>query len=144
MFAMVRTKTKKINAVIERAKDGGYAVYCPDINGAVIYGHGFSEEAKKDLHEVLDMTIEHFKENGEKLPDGLNEGDVEFEYSYDFSGFFKSYPMFNISELANYIGINPSLLRRYKLGTKYASNEQKKRIETGIRSLASKLSAVSF
>jgi hypothetical protein len=52
--------------------------------------------------------------------------------------------MFNVTELAKFIGINASLLRRYKLGTKFASNEQKKKIELGIHSLASKLGAVSF
>jgi predicted RNase H-like HicB family nuclease len=137
--------TKKVNAIIERSSDGGYGVYCPDIEGTVLCGYGHTEEeAKHDLQEVLEMNIEHFKEIAAPLPKGLNDGDIEFEYSYDFSGFFQAYPVFNVSELAKYIGINPSLLRRYKTGEKFASKEQKKKIETGVHALAEKLSTVSF
>jgi predicted RNase H-like HicB family nuclease len=136
--------TRKMNAIIERASDGGYGVYCPDVDGVVLCGYGSTEEeAKADLKSVLEMNIEHFKENKTPLPKALS-GDIEFEYSYDFSGFFKTYPVFNVSELAKYLGINSSLLRRYKLGTKFASGEQKKKIESGIHSLAIKLGAVSF
>ncbi|MDR0938031.1 MAG: type II toxin-antitoxin system HicB family antitoxin [Mediterranea sp.] len=137
--------TRKVNAIIERASDGGYGVYCPDIEGTALCGYGRTEEeAKSDLLEVLEMNIERFQEINEPLPEGLNGGDIEFEYSYDFSGFFQSYPVFNVSELAKYIGINPSLLRRYKTGEKFASREQRKKIEEGIHALARNLSAVSF
>jgi predicted RNase H-like HicB family nuclease len=54
--------TKKVNAIIERASDGGYGVYCPDITDAVVYGYGHTEEeAKKELRDNFEVSIEHFK-----------------------------------------------------------------------------------
>ena len=136
---------KKIVAIIEKASDGGYGIYCPELKEvSALFGHGLTEqEAKENLHENLEAAIEHFEEEGVEIPQILI-GKVEFDYKYDFSGFFKTYSCFNVSELATMIGINPSLLRKYKNGLAFASNEQRARIEMEIHSLAQRLSAVQF
>lgn len=137
--------TKKINAIIERASDGGYGINCPQLEDTLLFGYGLTEEeAKENLKENLEELLEFYDEQNNSLPSALNNGDIEFCYIYDFSGFFKSYPMFNVSELANYLGINSSLLRRYKQGLAFASSDQKKKIENGIQALANKLSTVKF
>lgn len=137
--------TKKIIAVIERSSDGGYGIYCPDLIGISLFGYGITEnEAKENLKENLEMLLEHYEEEANVIPELLNNGKITFEYKYDFSGFFKTYPFFNVSELASTIGINSSLMRRYKSGSALASAEQRKKIEKGIHNLAKKLSTVQF
>lgn len=136
---------KIIRAIIERASDGGYGIYCPDLDTVALFGYGLTEkEAKENLLENLDAHIEFYDEENKPMPPALNNGEIEFDYSYDFSGFFKSYPMFNVSELAKFLDINPSLLRRYKQRLAFASTEQKKKIEQGIQALAGKLGTVRF
>jgi predicted RNase H-like HicB family nuclease len=135
---------KPITAVIEKAKDGGYGIYCPQLKGVALYGYGLTEqEAKENLLENLSAIREHCEEENEPIPEGLMRK-VSFEYRYDFSGFFKAYPLFNISELAVQIGINPSLMRKYKRGIALASDRQRKKIEAGIRALAQQLSGIRF
>ncbi|GHT39022.1 hypothetical protein AGMMS49965_03940 [Bacteroidia bacterium] len=134
----------KVFAVIERASDGGYGICCPDLKGVALYGYGLTEqEAKEDLLFNLEGILEHYEEENLPLPEVLN-GKIVFEYKYDFSGFFQAYPIFNVSELAITVGVNSSLLRKYKKRLAFASPRQRKKIETGIHSLAQKLSTVQF
>lgn len=137
--------TKKIIAVIEQASDGGYGIYCHELEGISLFGYGSTEgEAKENLDDNLELFIEHYQEKGQRIPEILNNGKIDFDFRYDFSGFFKAYPMFNVSELAKEVGINSSLLRKYKKGLAYVSAEQKRKIEAGIHSLGKKLTTVRF
>jgi len=136
---------KKTIAIIEKASDGGYGIYCPELIGLALYGYGLTEdEAKENLHENIESILEYYEEENGSIPDVLNNGKLEFEYKYDFSGFFKTYPFFNVSELASMLGINPSLMRKYKNGLAFASKEQRKKIESGIHSISKKLSTIHF
>ena len=136
---------KKTIAVIEKASDGGYGIHCPDLIGVALYGYGLTEdEAKENLSENMESIMEYYEEENKNIPDVLNNGKIEFDYRYDFSGFFKAYPFFNVSELAVMVGINPSLMRKYKNGLAFASREQRKKIELGIHSISNKLSTVQF
>ncbi|MDR0574737.1 MAG: hypothetical protein LBG96_12030 [Tannerella sp.] len=56
----------------------------------------------------------------------------------------KTCPFFNVSELVSEIGINSSLMRKYKNGLAFASKEQRKKIENGIHAISKKLSTVQF
>lgn len=121
--------TKVIKAIIEKASDGGYGIYCPDLEDISLYGYGLTEtEAKENLQENLEMFID--ESENENIINVLNNGNISFDYQYDISGFFKTYNFFNISELAKRIGINPSLMRRYKQGITLASKDQKKENRT--------------
>ena len=136
---------KKVVAVIEKASDGGCGIYCPDITGISIFGYGLTEqEAKENLHENVDVALEYYEEENKPVPEVLNGGKIDFEYRYDFSGFFKTYPFFNITELASTLGINSSLMRKYKNGLVFASAAQRQKIETGIHTLSKQLSTVRF
>jgi predicted RNase H-like HicB family nuclease len=130
-------------AIIERANDGGYGIYVPDIE--FLFGYGLTEqEAKQDLKEILEEKIEDYKERGIEIPAELNDGDIEFDYHYDFSGFFQSFPFFNVSALAKEAGFNSSLLRKYKEGLAIASPAQKKRLEGVIHGIAERLRVAVF
>ena len=136
---------KKVVAIIEKASDGGYGIHCPDITGAALFGYGLTEkEAKENLQENLEAILEYCEEEKKPIPEILADGKISFEYKYDFSGFFKTYPFFNVSELAVMLGVNSSLMRKYKNGLAFASHAQRKKIESGIHSLSKRLSTVQF
>ena len=110
----------KLKAIIEKGKDGFYSIYTPDIPG--LFGTGETEtEAKENLKETIEMAIEHVEETGDWGDYSPLNGNYEIEYAYDLSGFFKAYDFFDVTALANRIGINASLMRRYKTGMKKAS-----------------------
>jgi predicted RNase H-like HicB family nuclease len=134
---------KKVAAIIEKADDGGYGIYVPDIE--FLFGYGPTEqEAKQDLIETLEEKIEDYKERKIEIPAELNEGNIEFDYRYDFSGFFQSFPFFNVSALAKEAGLNSSLLRKYKEGLAVASPAQRKRLEGAIQGIANRLRTATF
>jgi len=136
---------KKVVAIIEKASDGGYGIYCPDLEGIALYGYGLTEEeAKENLQENIESILEYYEEESKPVPEVLGTGKISFEYRYDFSGFFKTYPFFNVSELAIMLGVNSSLMRKYKNGLAFASGEQRKKIESGIHKLSKQLSTVQF
>jgi len=52
---------KTIVAIIEKASDGGYAIYTNDLDGG--FGSGLSEqEAKNDFEEVIEEQASYHKE----------------------------------------------------------------------------------
>jgi predicted RNase H-like HicB family nuclease len=134
-------KTKKVEAVIERAPDGGYGIYFPSIPGIGVIGDS-EDEAKENLLEVISDIVEQCKSDGVK--DRLNGGNLAISYRYDPSAFFKTFTMFNASSLAKAVGINSSLMRQYKTGKIYISEDRKKQIEAGIHKLAHDLLQVRF
>lgn len=133
---------KKITAIIEKASDGSYSIYLPKVEG--VYGSGLSEqEAKEELTDAIESAKEYAEENGWEGYEELKHP-FEVEYKYDLSGFFMSFNIFDVSALANRLGINASLMRRYKTGKACISAMQKKRIEEGIHQIALELSHVKF
>lgn len=134
---------KKIKAIIEKGNDGLYSIYLPDVPG--IYGAGETEaEAKDALFEAVESAKEYVEETGKWCDYIVFKDDFEFDYRYDLSGFFKTYSFFDVSALAGRLGINASLLRRYKSGISKAEPKQKEKIEQGIHNLAKELRTVKF
>ena len=134
---------KKIKVIIEKGNDGLYSIYLPDVFG--IYGTGRTEsEAKEALFEAVDSTKEYMEDTEDSVTYVVFDSEFEFDYRYDLSGFFKTYDFFDVSALAGKIGLNSSLLRRYKSGASKAENKQKEKIEHGIHNLAKELLAVRF
>jgi len=133
----------KLKAIIEKGKDGFYSIYAPEIAG--LFGSGETEnEAKESLNEAIEMALEHVEETGDWGDYFPLKGDYTIDYTYDLSGFFKAYDFFDVTALANRIGINASLMRRYKTGMKKASFAQKAKISDGIHTIATQLNAVKF
>lgn len=131
---------EKYKAIIEQASDGGYAVYCEKINGA--FGYGINEsEAKEDFLEVVAEQAEYYKECNGKEPEWLK---AEFEFIYDLRAFFALFPIINITQFANEIGINASLMRKYSKGLAFASEKQRLHIQQGYRKIISRLAEVNF
>lgn len=132
---------RTITATIEKASDGGYGIYT-DIAGLI--GSGLTEEeAKADFCEVLEEQAAYYYKRTGEYPDWYREG-YEIEYRYDLSGFFLSFPFINASEFAAYVGINPSLMRKYKSGLVKASAKQKDQIQAKYSEMVRNLERVKF
>ena len=57
----------KYVAVIERAKDGGYWAYLPDLPGCVSAGDT-REEAERNVRAAVEMHLESLRDHGEPIP----------------------------------------------------------------------------
>ena len=132
-----------IKAIIEKGSDGLYSIYLPEIAG--IFGTGETEaEAKESLSDAIEMVSEHVEETGEYEYYAPLLKNHTIEYAYDLSGFFKTFDFFDVTALSKRIGINSSLMRRYKTGMTKASSSQKAKILDGVHSVADELYAVKF
>lgn len=133
---------KTITAIIEKSTDGGYSVYTKDVKGAI--GYGLTEaEAREDFESVLEEQSEYFQERNGAEPDWAKAG-YTIDYRYDFSGFFHAFPFINAAEFARSIGINPSLMRKYKNGLAFASEKQKMAIQSKFNEIVSNMASVQF
>ena len=127
----------EVIVVIERNKTGLFSAYMEDdLPDFALNGQGFTvEEAKNELICAYNEIKELLIEEGKTIPE------LEFEYRYDIPSLFSEFNMINISRFAKSIGINPGLMRRYACGDTFASENQLKRIEYGVRSLGRRLSS---
>ncbi len=53
--------------IFEKAEDGTYSVYVPDLPGCVSSGDTF-EEAERMIREAIQVHIESLRERGEPVP----------------------------------------------------------------------------
>lgn len=53
--------------VIERAEDGGYWAYLPDVPGCVTSGDS-PQEVEERLPEAVKLYLSHYRERGESPP----------------------------------------------------------------------------
>jgi len=133
---------KKVKAIIGRSKTG-FTIMMEGFDRAMSYGDTL-EEAKHDFEQFPREYIKVSKETGRSIPPELNNGNLEFEYVYDLSGFFAQYNFISPTKLARRMGINASLMRQYVLGCTYMSLSKKKQIENEIHNIGKELLTVSF
>ena len=129
-----------MNVSIEKQKDGSYIAYNTNGEKVQLIGTGNTvKEAKEDFFNSLDEVLQTYAEIGDDIPAFLNE-DIDFRF--DISSLFEYYSMLNVSALGRYLGINDSLMRRYRNGTTPISDKQLEKIEAGIHRLGSELAAL--
>ena len=107
-----------IEAIIERAKDGTYTVYCKN---EIFSGAGASiESAKEDMRKQMVFYKETALAEGFKYPSFL-DGDFEISYRVDMPSLLKYYieqGIFTLSGVEKMTGINQKQLWSYLHGTK--------------------------
>lgn len=131
----------EIKLILEKSSTG-YSGFSEDLPGAVTAGETI-EEVKENFMEVLEMKADYLEETGKvKESEELRNANVSFEL--DLKTFFEYYSLFNKSELANYLGINPSLLRRLSSGREELSEKKALQIKNGLQKLASELKHFDF
>ena len=130
-----------IEAIIERASDGTFDVYCRD---EIFSGTGTTiEAAKEDMARQMAFYKETAQQQGFKYPAYL-DGDFEMHYTVDATSMLKYYVnsgIFSLSGLEKLTGINQKQLWSYMNGTRPRKN-QLERIERGFRSLQNDLNAL--
>lgn len=130
----------KLNAIIEKGQDGGFAVCVREMPWLMGYGQTV-EEAKADFCEVFKEQVEYYNERNGKCPEWA---EAEISFSYDIAAFFTAFPFINVSQFAQFVGINPSLMRKYKQGLATASEKQLSIIQNGIHQMIKHLQLVQF
>jgi predicted RNase H-like HicB family nuclease len=131
----------KTTALIEIGEDGYFGIFTPDINTTIVGEGKTVAEAKADFEISVQEMIASYTENGEPLPKDLQN--ISFEYKYDIASFFNYFPLLNMSQLAKYTGINPSLMRQYKKG-QYISEKQIAKIQAGINKIGRELAKIQL
>ena len=131
---------KKITAIIERGDDGGFSIYAEYIKGLV--GTGMTEdEARQDFIAVREEQAEFYEEKHGEVPEWA---DLDIDFRYSLAAFFIAFPYINATQFAKSIGMNPSLMRKYKMGLASASAKQKQIIQENLNILTDKLQHVQF
>lgn len=126
---------KELVAIVERGKGkNNYSCFCPEKVGKYhLAGYGKnSREAMDDIY----VTIKEFKdmaaEEGGEFPD------VKLRFLFDVGAFFDYYPL-DVTATAKYIGVTPSVLRRYVAAIREPKAEQLAKIKQGIHKLTEDL-----
>ncbi len=132
---------KEVVIYVEKHEDGTYWGTTQNFEGVVSSFGNTMEELKANIKEAFADHIEIAKEIGEEYANEYEQ--VKFTYKVDLTSFFELVREVKISNIAQKAGMNPSLLRRYKLG-ETASEEQLKKIETAVHKLGEELLSVAF
>lgn len=61
--------------LIEKAPDGTYGAYAPDLPGCAVCGYDTPEEARESMAVAIDMHIQGIVEDNEPVPEPSTEAD---------------------------------------------------------------------
>lgn len=133
---------KKIEAIIERAKDGTFSVYC---SSEMFNGMGITAEAAKaDMRQQMDFFKKTAIEEGFSYPDILDE-DFEIVYKFDTESLLEYYSgILSLSGLEKITGIHQKQLWSYLHKKSKPRKAQIEKIEKGLHSLGSELISISL
>jgi predicted RNase H-like HicB family nuclease len=133
---------KKIEAIIERAKDGTFSVFCTT---EIFTGMGDTAEAAKlDMKKQMDVFKKTAIEDGFSYPDFLNE-EFEIVYKFNTESLLEYYSgILSLSGLEKITGIHQKQLWNYLHGKSKPRKAQIEKIEKGLHSLGSELIAISL
>lgn len=133
---------KTIEAIIERAKDGGYGIYCTN---QPFTGMGDSTEAAKvNMLEAMKFHKEVCVEEGLLYPAFL-DGDFEIVYKFDTESLLEYYSgILSLSGLEKITGIHQKQLWNYLHGKSKPRKAQIEKIEHGLHNLGAELLSISL
>ena len=130
-----------IEAIIERASDGSFTVYCQE---EIFSGAGETlKEAKEDMARQMEFYKETALQSGFRSPAFL-AGSYQVHYTIDVASLLNYYVgkgIFSLAGLEKVTGINQKQLWSYLNGTK-PRKAQVERIEKGFRSLQKDLDMI--
>lgn len=131
----------KVNVIIEKSDDG-FWVTVEDLPGCYSFGKTITE-ALANTREAISDHVAGLTEKGDKIPE-LFLKKYEFKVKYDLQALFSSYRIINKTALAEYVGINASLLRQYAKGLAFASEKQREKIENALHRIGEELLQVNL
>ena len=118
-----------MKATIEQNKDG-YGIYLQHGEYLITSMGETMSELLQNFNEALELTLE-----GETSKEAESLRNWKPQFVIDMTYFPELFPAIDVSGLARYIGINPSLMRQYMSGIKKPSVERYKKINKGIHDL---------
>ncbi|MGV4479366.1 type II toxin-antitoxin system HicB family antitoxin [Ornithobacterium rhinotracheale] len=130
-----------IKVILEKTNTG-YSAYSEDLPGAVSSGESI-EEIKENFEEVRELLVEDYQKEG-LLKKASDLEKAKFMYYLDLKTFLEYYSLFNKSKLAEYLGINPSHLRRLSSQNIELSEQKSLQIQEGLHRLADDLKQYYF
>jgi predicted RNase H-like HicB family nuclease len=68
-------QTRSYLVIIERAEDGSYSAYVPDLPGCVAVGQETQEAAKQLIQEAVEAHIHGLMEDGLPIPEPTTRGE---------------------------------------------------------------------
>lgn len=132
---------KQITAIIERAEDGTYSIYCTD---EIFSGMGDTiNDAKADMARQMAVYKETALKEGFRYPDFLDD-EYMIEYTIDALSLMNYYVkagIFTLAALEKITGINQKQLWAYTTGTK-PRKAQADKIRSGFLRLSEDLATV--
>lgn len=132
---------KTIEAILERAVDGTYTVYCKD---EIFSGAGSSiAAAQADMERQMAFYKETALAEGFRYPDFL-DGDYTISYKVDMPSLMRYYVeagIFSLAGIEKITGINQKQLWSYLHGTR-PRKAQAERLEKGFRILTQDLATL--
>ena len=130
----------KTIALIEKGKNGTFGIFTPKLKHTIIGDGKTVAESKADFENSVKEIIASYTETGKQIPAELKG--IEFEYRYDLASLFNYYSFINVSKFAQMAGINASLMRQYKSGKQYISENQILKIENTLHKIANEISSI--
>ncbi len=132
----------KIEAIIERAIDGTYSVYCVN---EMFSGMGDSvESAKLNMIEQMNFFKETSVEDNHVYPKFL-DGDFEIIYKFDTESLLEYYSgILSLSGLEKITGIHQKQLWSYLHGRSKPRKAQIEKIENGLHRFGNELISISL
>jgi len=132
----------KTIALIEKGKDGTYSIFTPDLQHTIIGEGNTVAESKEDFTNSVEEILASYTEIEKPLPAELQG--IEFEFKYDIASLFNYYKFINVSKFAKEAGINASLMRQYKSGNQYISENQVLKIEATLHKIAHEFAEIKL
>ena len=132
----------KATALIEKGKDGTFGVFTPELQHTIIGEGKTVADAKADFENSVKEVLASYTEEGKQIPAELHG--LDFEYKYDIASLFNYYNFINVSKFARMVGINASLMRQYKSGNQYISENQISKIEEALHKMANEIGAIKL
>lgn len=132
----------RTTALIEKGKDGTFGIFTPDLKSTIIGEGKTVAEAKEDFNNSVNEVLLYFQESGKEAPGELQN--IEFEFKYDLASIFDYYNFINVSKFAQVAGINASLMRQYKTGKQYISENQVSKIEEAFHKMANEFATIKL
>ncbi len=133
---------KTIEAIIERAKDGGFGVYCTD---QPFTGMGDTAQAAKvNMMEAMKFHKKVCIEEGLTYPAFLDEP-YEVVYKFDTESLLAYYSgILSLSGLERITGIHQKQLWSYLHGKSKPRRAQVEKIESGLHRFGNELITISL
>lgn len=130
-------------AIIMEKSTTGYSAFSKELLGTITVGDSI-DEVKENFKEAIELQADYLADQG-KVDEANELLNAELTYYLNLETFFDYYSMFNKTKLAEYLGINSSLLRRLSKNRNIELSEKKiEQIEKGLHKLGNELKEIHF